>query len=128
MTKLKKPKLWHKSKTHIGTKFKSQTVTKHNFFLFLQNSKTQSVTQLKNLNCDKTEQFVLIKLENLNCDKTQKHKLWQNSKTEIVTKLKKTQMVTKFKVQIVTKLKTLNCEKIVKFKLWPNSKTQIVTN
>ena len=42
--------------------------------------------------------------------KNQKHKLWQNSKTQIMTKLKKT--------QIVTKLKN---------KLWQNSKTKIVT-
>ena len=45
--------------------------------------------------------------ETSNCDEDQKLKLWQNSKTLTVIKLK-TQMVTKLK-------------------LWQNSKTQIVT-
>ena len=48
--------------------------------------------------------------QNSNCDKTQKLILWQNSK-----------------IQIVTKLKNISCYKTKKLKLWPNSKTQIVT-
>ena len=65
-------------------------------------------------------------------DKTQKLKSGQNSKTQIVTKLKnsncgKTQKL-KFwqnsKIQIVTKLKNTNCNKTQKIKLWQNSKTQ----
>ena len=67
------------------------------------------------------------KLKNSNIDKTQKIKLWQISKTKIVTKLKP---------QIVTKLKNSNCDKTKKnsncYKtqnliFWQNSKTQIVT-
>ena len=61
------------------------------------NSKTQIVSEIKNSNCDKTQQLKLwpnsktqnvTKLKISNCDKTQKLKLWQNSKTQIVTKLK----------------------------------------
>ena len=44
----------------------------------------------------------VTKLKNWNCDKTQKFKLWHNSKTE-------------------------NCYKSQKLQLWKNSKTQIVT-
>ena len=47
---------------------------------------------------------------------TQKLKLWQNLKTEIVTKLKKN----------VTTCKS-NCVKTQKLELWQKSKTQIVT-
>ena len=47
----------------------------------------------KNSNCDKTK--------NLKYDKTRKFQWWQNSKT-----------------QIVTKLKNSNCEKIQNLKLW----------
>ena len=56
------------------------------------------------------------KLNNSNCHKTQKHTLWQNSKT-----------------QIVTKLKTSNCEKTQELKWWEkqikkkNDKTQILS-
>ena len=55
----------------------------------------------------------MTKLNNTICDKTQKFKLWKNSKTQIVTKFKKTQIVTKLKnlicdkTQIVTKLEKL---------------------
>ena len=38
------------------------------------------MTNLKNSTCDKTQK---------NYDKTQKNKLWQNSKNQIVTKIKK---------------------------------------
>ena len=51
----------------------------------------------------------MTKLKKSNCDKTQKIKLWQNSKNQIVTKLKN---------QIVT---------TQKLKSWQNSKTEIVT-
>ena len=60
--------------------------------------------------------------ENSNCDETQKLKLWQNSKTQTVTKCDITQ-----KLQIVTKLKNSNYDKTQKLKLWQNSKNQIVT-
>ena len=51
-----------------------------NNFGVIQKSKTEFVTKLQNLNCDKTL--------NSNCDHTQKLKLWQNSKTFTVTKIK----------------------------------------
>ena len=83
---------------------------------------------------------------NSNYDKTQKHKLWKNSKTQIVTKLKnsncyqnqklklweklksKTLTTQKLKVgqnsktQNVTILKNSNCDKTQKLKLWQNLK------
>ena len=46
---------------------------------------------------------IVTKIKNSNCDKTQKLKLWTNSKTQIVTKLKK---------------KETNCDKTQKLKLW----------
>ena len=46
----------------------------------LQNSKTQIVTKLTNLNCDKTK--------NSNGDKTQKLKLSQNSNCEKLKQIK----------------------------------------
>ena len=50
---------------------------------------SQIVTQLKNSNCDKTlKKSNCDQTKNSNCDKTQKHKVWQNSETQIVTKLK----------------------------------------
>ena len=66
-------------------------------------------------------------------------KLWQNSKTLIITKLKNSNFEEKkTKIQTVTKLKTTilskkykkksNCDKTHKLKLWQNSKTPIVTN
>ena len=89
------------------------------------------------------------KFKKSNCDKTQKLKWWQNSKTQIVIKLKNskcdnTHLVTKLKLrhnsncdktQIVTKLRLLqnsNCDKTqigTKLKWWQNSNmdnTQIV--
>ena len=59
-------------------------------------------TKLKNSNSN------IIK--NSNCDKTQKLKLWQNSKSKMVTKLK-----------------NFNGDKTQKLKLWHNLSTQIVT-
>ena len=83
---------------------------------------------------------------NTNRDKTQKVKLWQISKTQIVTKLKKSnwdkilnskcdkikkknQIVTKLKKNpIVTKLKNKKCDKTQKLKLWQNSKVKLWQN
>ena len=48
----------------------------------------------------------------------QKLKRWQNSKTQMVTKLKN---------QMVTKLKNTNCDITQKLKLWQNLITQIAT-
>ena len=89
----------------------------------LQNSncdKTQIVTKLKlwqNLNCDKTQIVTKHKLwqkskgedkknqkleiyQNSNCDKTQELKSWQNSKFQIVTKLKNSNCDENFKMTI----------------------------
>ena len=67
-----------------------------------QNSQTQTVTNLKNLNCDRTPKF----------------KWWQKIQTQIVTKLKKTNILTKLKkkiyqnlkTQVVTKLRNMNSD------------------
>ena len=67
----------------------------------------------------------MTKLQNSNFYKTQKLKLWQNSKTQIVTKLKKF-FLQNSKTQILTKLKNSNSDKTKQIKLWKNSKTQIV--
>ena len=73
---------------------------------------------------------MVTKLKNSNGDKTQKHKLWQNSKTQIAIKLKmwrirkksKTQNATELKLwqhsntKIFTKLKNSNCDETQKLK------------
>ena len=91
-----KLKLWWNAKTQI-----------------LWNSKTQTVMKLKNSNCDESQKLKL--LWNSHCDetqflfyKTQNLQLWQNLKTQIVTKLKLWQ---NSKTQIVTNLKNSNCDK-----------------
>ena len=55
----------------------------------------------------KTQTQIVMKLNKSNCDVTQKIKLWWNSKTQIVIKLKK-------KTQIVIKLKNLICDETQK--------------
>ena len=86
-------------------------------------------------------QFWLKSFDNSNCDKTQQLNFRQNSKTSIVTKLKKLDKTQKLrlsqnwklkrwqnsKTQIVTKLIYSNCDKTQKLKFWQNPKTQIVT-
>ena len=72
--------------------------------LFWQNSKwdkSQQVTclsskiviNLQNPNCDKNcgkKKYIYVtKLQNSNCEETQKLNCWQNSRTQIVTKLDK---------------------------------------
>ena len=92
----------------------------------------------------------MTKLKNSNYDKTKILKLWENSKTLIVTKLK-TQILTKLKIGQNKKLKLWQNKKKLKLwqfliaqikkknsktqimtcfkkKLWQNSKTQIVTD
>ena len=64
---------------------------------------------------------IVTKLKNSNYDKSQKTKLWQNSKTQIVSKIK-TQ-----NTQNLTKLQNSNCDKTPKINLWQNRKTQIMT-
>ena len=69
-----------------------------------KNSKTQIVTKLKNSICNKIQKYKLWK-------KTQKLKFWPNSKTQMVTKLRKN----------VTKLKNTSFGKTQKLKLWQKS-------
>ena len=80
-----------------------------------QNLKTQIVTKLKNPNCEKLKKtLILTKLKKSNCDKTNKKtKLWQNSRTQTVTKLKK---------QILTKPERSNCNQTQKLKLCKTKK------
>jgi hypothetical protein len=60
----------------------------------------------------------VIKLKNSNGYKTQKPKLQQNSKTEIVTKLKvKKKNSLCYKNQMVTKLENSNYDKTKKLKM-----------
>ena len=78
----------------------------------------------QNLKCDETQKHKmwqnsktqnLTKLKNSKCDKTQWHKMWQNSKSKNVAKLKKSQNVTKNpKNPNVTKK---NCDKTLKKKI-----------
>ena len=53
---------------------------------------------------------IVTKLRNTNCDKAQKLKLWQNSETQITTKLQNSNCDNS-KTQIVTKFKKSNCDK-----------------
>ena len=80
------------------------------------------MTKLKNSYYDKTQ--------NSNCDKP-KQKVWQNSKTKIVTKLKNSNSDQTQKLKLWRffgiKLKKSICDKIQKIKYWQNSKTQIAT-
>ena len=67
---------------------------------------------------------IVTKLKNAKYDNSQNFKLWQNYKTEMVTKLKNLNLD---KTQIVTKLKNSNCDKTQKLKLWQNPKIQVLT-
>ena len=95
--------LWWNLKTQIVIKFKTQIVMKlkssngdetHKLKWWL-NSKTQIVMKLKNSNCEETKKPKFW--QNSNCDKTKKLKC---DKIQIVTKLKKNQIVTKLEWQI----------------------------
>ena len=82
-----------------------------------QNSKTQIVggKKPKSSNCDTTQ--IVTKLKNWNWDQTQNLKMWQNSKSQIVTKLNSN----------CDKTQKSNCDKTQKVKLRQNLKTKIVT-
>ena len=81
-----------------------------------QNLKTQIVTKLKNPNCDKTKKSNIDKTKK-NQTVTKKPKLWQNSTTQTVIKLKKQ--------QIVTKLERSNCDQTQKLKLCKTKKNKL---
>ena len=95
------------------------------------NSKIQKAMKLKNSNCDLTKKLIVIKLKNSNCDKTwklkfwwkaktkkktSKLKMWQDSKTLVMTKLNTTKCD---QTQIVIKLKNSNCDR-TSLKFWQN--------
>ena len=61
-----------------------------------------------------------------NCDKIQKFKFWQKPKIKIVT-TQKPRMWQNSQTQTVTKIKNSNCDQSQKLKLWQNSKTQRAT-
>ena len=72
---------------------------------------------------NKKKAQIVMNLKNLNGDKTQKLKLWQNSKTQIVTKLKVKKKLKNWKcdkIQMVTKLENSNNDKTQKLKMWQN--------
>ena len=107
-----KLKLWLNSKTQIGSK--TQIVMKFNNSNWdetkklkcWQNSQTQIVTKLKKSNCE--SKLKMWREKNL---KTQNvtTPIVTNSKTQIKTRLKKT--------QIVTMLRNSNCDKLWRKKL-----------
>ena len=75
--------------------------------------KKKIVTKLKNSDCDRSQKSKLLQ------NKKKKLQLWQNSKTPIVTKIKKSnydktqklELWQKSKTQIATKVKNSNCDK-----------------
>ena len=72
----------------------------------------------------------MTKLKNLKLYQTQELKLWPNSKTQLMSKLKKNNIFTKLKNCDncdKIKKKNSNCDQTQKLKLWQNSNTQIVT-
>ena len=91
--------------------------------------KTQSVTKLFSLNCDKTQKLKFWKNSESKLWKTQKLKLLQNSTTQIVTKLKNLNWA---KIQLkawqISKTQTLakfynsNWDQTQQLKLWPKKR------
>ena len=133
MTKLKnskfdktpKLKLWQNATTQIVTNSKTKIVKKKSLKKLWQNSNfvtkvfflffSSKLWQLKKSNCERKKNL------NSSYDKTQL-KIWQNSKTQIVTKKQKHKLRQNSKSRIVTKLKNSNCEQTQKLKLWQNLK------
>ena len=68
---------------------------------------------------------IVTNLKNLIYDETQKLTLWQNSLIQIVTKLKNSNCDHTQKLNIVTKINS-NCVKSQKLKLWQNLTVVIV--
>ena len=96
--KTQKIKLWWNSKIQIVIKLKNSNGDKTPKLKLWKNPETQIVTKQKKITCDLTQIVTKLKLgQNSNFDKTQiviklktkkKIKLWQNSKTKFLTKLK----------------------------------------
>ena len=84
----------------------------------------QIVKKLKK-NSYKIQKLELWQLKPSNWQETQKLKMWQNSKTQIVTKLKTSNCDKTQKIQFETKLKSTNCDKSQKLKLWQNKKLKL---
>ena len=127
--------MWQNSKSQIVTKLKNSN--RDNTQIVRKKIRN---TKCDNLNCDKTWELELcpklklwqtvMKLKNFYCDKTQNLKWWQNSKTQIMTKLKLWEKKLK-----KLKCDNSNCDKTwelkwwqtSKLKFWQYSKTQIVS-
>ena len=78
-----KHKLWQNSKPEADKTKKNLKGDKTQKLIWWQSSKTQIVTKLKKIDCDKTLKkkpkfWQNSNCDNSNCDQTQKLKLWQN--------------------------------------------------
>ena len=113
----------YNSKTSIKTQFKNSKCDKTQNLKLWQNSLTQILTKLKNSSCDTTQ--IVTKLKNSNCDKTRKNSNCDKTKKSNCDKTKKIKLWQNSKSQIVTKLKNSNYNKTQKLNLWQNSITQI---
>ena len=97
---------------------KTQRVTNSRTQMIKKNSNSnfdmwQNLNYVKNSNRDETQ--IVMKYKNSNCDETQL-KLWQNQKNSNCDKIKRTQIVTKLKLQ-----QNLNYDEtqiVTKLKLW----------
>ena len=111
--------------------------------IWKKNSKTQIVTNLKFLDCDKTQKLKLWQYlktpcnttQNSNYDKTQKLKLCEISNTWVLknfiySNCDKTQILAKLKNSYCGNKNSDNTQIVTKLKLWQNlnyNKTQTVT-
>ena len=73
-----------------------------------QNLRTLNKTKLKNLTCEKLK---TQNVKNSNFDKTEKLKIWQNWKTQILTKLKILKYNQTKKIELRQNFKKSNCDK-----------------
>ena len=94
------------------TKIKNSKSDKTQKFKMWQNSKTQTVTKLKNLKCEKKlmNSTCVTTKKNPNLTKLKKHKRWHNFKLKILQN-SKTQNMKTTTIKNLTKLNKLNCDK-----------------
>ena len=79
--------------------------------------------QVNNLKCDKTQNVIKLKLWcNSNCDETHVTQIVIKLKNLKREKIQKLILCWNLKTQMVTKLKKSNCDKTQKLRLWQNSK------
>ena len=114
--------MWQCWKTQNVTKIKNNSFDKTQKLKVLQYLKAKILTRHENKIVKKSVKYktksVRGKKINSNCDQTVKLNFWQNLKLWIVTKITKTEILTKQnKNPTATKLKLI----------WQNSKTQFVT-